>query len=257
MISIDIDNLQQAGANGLFRLRAVLFVFVVGISVIFIGLTAALLFWLPLKYIWGLITGWSRFFAGCCKHLVGVTVHVQGQENLPRSGVIYYAKHQSAMETLFFQTLFPHYVWIVKQEAKRIPFFGWGLNAMKPIWIDRKSGSTAVEQICEQGAQRLDDGIGVMIFPEGTRVPAGQTRPFKMGGAILAKHANAPIVPIAHNTGSFWPAKRLLFARSGVVDVVIGEPVYPEGLSEEQITTRAEQWINQTVASLEAKVDDH
>ncbi len=237
----------------LFKLRAWCFVLVVGTSVVLIGAVLALLFWLPLRWIWRMVNGWCHFFLACCRWIVGVRFRVRGREHIPDRGVIYFAKHQSTWETLAFQTLFPHYVWIVKKEAKRIPFFGWGLNSLQPIWIDREAGRSAVEQICDQGGERLRDGIGVLIFPEGTRVAVGQTLPFKMGGALLAASSGAPVVPIAHNAGLFWPAKRLFFVRSGTIDVVVGEPIDPTDQSPEQINRQAEEWINTTVRELDQR----
>jgi 1-acyl-sn-glycerol-3-phosphate acyltransferase len=152
------------------------------------------------------------------------------------------AKHQSAWETLFLEAKFPDQCWIVKKELLWLPFVGWGLMAIRCIAIDRSSGGAAREQIVQQGAQRLKDGIWVTIFPEGTRVPPGQRGRYGIGGALLATRTGAPILPIAHNAGELWP--RYAFRkRPGVVQVVIGPVVEAAGRDVLSVKNEVEDWI--------------
>ena len=187
--------------------------------------------------------------------MVGVDFVVEGKEKISVPACVYYSKHQSAWETLVFMTVFDPYVWILKREALWIPFFGWGLAGLKAIAINRKAGRSAIEQIKRQGRQRLENGLGIMIFPEGTRVPPGQTKRFGLGGAILAQSAGVPIIPIAHNSGSFWPARHWLVKRPGTIRIIIGDPVYPDERSPEEVTADIKRWMDETVRGLEEGVN--
>ncbi len=114
-------------------------------------------------------------------------------------------KHTSVFETFAQLAILPNQTWVVKGELLWIPIFGWWLAGTRAIAIDRKSGRTAVTQIIEQGKERLGKGVSLSVFPEGTRMPAGTTRRYGIGGAALAQAADVKIVPIAHNAGDFWP----------------------------------------------------
>jgi 1-acyl-sn-glycerol-3-phosphate acyltransferase len=129
------------------------------------------------------------------------------------------------------------------------PFFGWALAATHPIAINRQGGHGSVAQILEQGQQRLTAGIWVMIFPEGTRMPPGQTRRYGVSGTLLAQKAGCLIVPVAHNAGDLWP-RRGLRKRRGTVRFVIGRPVDPAGRDPRQVNEEIQRWIEDSVARL-------
>jgi 1-acyl-sn-glycerol-3-phosphate acyltransferase len=172
----------------------------------------------------------------------GIRYQVSGWENVPKSPAIIMSKHQSAWETLFIESRFPDQCWIVKKELLWLPFVGWGLMAIRCIAIDRSSGNTAREQIVQQGAQRLKEGIWVTIFPEGTRVPPGKRGRYGIGGALLAVRTGTPILPMAHNAGEFWP--RYAFRkRAGVVKVVIGPLIHTAGRDVISVNNEIEAWI--------------
>lgn len=178
---------------------------------------------------------------------LGITAEVRGWENVPRSPAIIMAKHQSAWETLFLEARFPDQCWIVKRELLWLPFVGWGLMAIRAIAINRASGQTAREQIVQQGAQRLKDGLWVTIFPEGTRVAPGRRGRYGIGGALLAVRTGAPILPIAHNAGEFW-GRYAFRKRSGVVRVVIGPLIATEGRDVLSVNAEVENWIEGQMA---------
>jgi 1-acyl-sn-glycerol-3-phosphate acyltransferase len=172
----------------------------------------------------------------------GIRYEVQGWENVPAAPAIIMAKHQSAWETLFIEGWFPYQCWIVKRELLWLPFVGWGLMAIRAIAIDRSSGQNAREQIVQQGAQRLREGLWVTIFPEGTRVAPGKRGRYGIGGALLATRTGAPILPIAHNAGEYWP--RYAFRkRAGTVKVVIGPLIRTEGRDLISVNNEVESWI--------------
>ncbi len=174
----------------------------------------------------------------------------EGMENIPDGPVIFFAKHQSAWETFALQSYLPSFFWILKREVMWIPIFGWGIATLNPIAIDRSAGRAAVEQIVLQGTARLERGWRVMIFPEGTRIATGDTRRFGMGGAVLAQKSGCPVVPIAHDSGSFW-VRRGFHKKAGTIRVVIGEPFCTTGLSPDDINAKAKTWIDTTTAALE------
>ena len=105
---------------------------------------------------------------------------------------------------------------------------GWGLKLLRPIAIDRGAGHRAVNQVIEQGKERLADGLWVIIFPEGTRVARGETRKYGLSGALLAAASRILVVPVSHNAGDFWPRRGIL-KKPGTIRVVIGEPIEARG----------------------------
>ena len=173
---------------------------------------------------------------------LGITYEVIGWENVPDFPVILMAKHQSAWETLFMESRFPPQCWIIKKELLWLPFVGWGLMAIRCIAIDRSSGQSAREQIVEQGAKRLAQGMWVSIFPEGTRVAPGKAGRYGIGGALLATRTGTPILPIAHNAGEVWP--RYAFRKyAGKVTVVIGPLIRTEGRDVLSVNNEVQGWI--------------
>ena len=172
----------------------------------------------------------------------GIGYQVSGWENVPDFPVIVMAKHQSAWETLFMQARFPPQCWIVKRELLWLPFVGWSLMAIRCIAIDRTSGKNAREQIIEQGTRRLKEGMWVSIFPEGTRIAPGQRGRYGIGGALLAARTGAPILPIAHDAGEYWP-KYAFRKRPGTIRVVIGPLIATEGRDAVSINNDIERWI--------------
>ena len=121
---------------------------------------------------------------------------------------------------------------------------------MHAIAIDRKAGHSAVSQVIEQGKDRLAEGDWIVIFPEGTRMPAGETRRYGVSGALLASETGKLIVPVAHNAGHYWP-RRGLRKRPGTVRVVIGPPIAAAGREVREINEEAQAWIEATVRRLD------
>jgi 1-acyl-sn-glycerol-3-phosphate acyltransferase len=163
-----------------------------------------------------------------------VRVTVEGLENIPPDGAVVASKHQSTWETFALESWFHPQSWVVKRQLLRLPFFGWGLKLMQPIAIDRSAGREAVRQIVAQGGERLRRGRYVVVFPEGTRVPAGKRGRYRIGGAILACETGYPIVPVAHNAGEIWPRRGFLI-RSGVIRVRIMPPLSSRGREPDEL----------------------
>jgi 1-acyl-sn-glycerol-3-phosphate acyltransferase len=172
----------------------------------------------------------------------GIGYVVSGWEHVPKFPVVIMAKHQSAWETIFIESAFPSQCWIIKRELRWLPFVGWGLMAIRAIAIDRTSGSSAREQIVEQGAQRLKEGHWVTIFPEGTRTAPGKVGRYGIGGSLLATRTGTPILPIAHDAGEYWP--RYAFKKKrGTVKVVIGPLIETNGRDVISVNNDVRNWI--------------
>jgi 1-acyl-sn-glycerol-3-phosphate acyltransferase len=186
----------------------------------------------------------------CCR----LDYTVEGRENLPSSASLVLMKHSSTWETLAQVQMFPPQTWVLKRELLWIPFFGWALRVLKPIAIDRKGGAAAVQQVLDQGKQRLESGVWVVIFPEGTRVAAGQSRRYGLSGALLANATGRPVVPVAHNAGYFWPRHGLL-KRRGTIRVVIGKPIATAGVEARQINEQVQRWIDAQLERIKPAAD--
>jgi 1-acyl-sn-glycerol-3-phosphate acyltransferase len=195
------------------------------------------------------ITTWSRLMLAGAETILGIRYRVLGAESLPPPPYIVLAKHQSAWETLAFQVIFPQQVWVVKRELLWIPFFGWGLAMLAPIAIDRASGPRALNQLLEQGRERLARRYCIVIFPEGTRIAPGSRGKYQVGGAWLAVKTGTPVVPVAHNAGELW-RRRAFIKRPGLVTVSIGAAIDPRGLTPEELIRRVESWIESEMQRL-------
>lgn len=219
------------------------------LSILAFAPPALLTFPLPLALRFRFISQWARFNLWWLERTCGLGYTVHGLENVPERACVVLCKHQSAWETLALQRFFRPQVWVLKRELLWIPFFGWGLAMLRPIAIDRTTPRKAIEQIIEQGRQRLADGSFVVIFPEGTRVPPGERRRYLSGGAMLARRAGTLVVPVALNAGEYWPRNSFL-KYPGHVQVVIGPPIDTAGRSAGQINALAEEWIESTMTRI-------
>ncbi len=194
-------------------------------------------------------SSWTRMMLFLLRHVCGIRYRIIGAEHIPQTPSIVLSKHQSAWETLAFQEIFPPQVWVLKKELLRIPFFGWGLAMTSPIAIDRSARKKALEQIVEQGKDRLQRGFWIVIFPEGTRIPPGQRGRYRIGGAWLATHVHVPVVPVAHNAGELW-GRTSFIKYPGTVTVSIGKPIDPAGMEASKLNARVEAWIEDEVSRI-------
>jgi 1-acyl-sn-glycerol-3-phosphate acyltransferase len=189
---------------------------------------------------------WLGWQIDAARLLCGIEVRVTGMENLPvgkTSPAILLVKHQSTLETFLMPTLMPHpLAYVFKRELIFIPFFGWAMGRMDMIHIDRRLRAQAFNRVVEQGKRLLAQGIWVIMFPEGTRIPRGQAGTYKTGGTRLAVETGAPVIPIAVSSAKVWPRKAFI-KRPGVVDVVIGKPIPSQGRQAEELMREVEAWI--------------
>lgn len=236
--------------NLLLALRATLFYIPYALATGWISVTGVLFTsWLPIgARIWYLGL-WNHFTLYWLWLTCGVRFEVRGRENLPAGPCVLLSKHQSQWETYFLQVAKTPVATVLKKELLSVPFFGRGLRLLEPISIDRSNPKQALRSIQEQGLMRIQQGRSVMIFPEGTRIPPGQTGNYARSGAELACRAGVPIVPVAHNAGLYWPARRFL-KFPGTVQVVFGAPIDTRDGNSRALTEQVKQWIEAEVAAM-------
>ena len=238
----------------MITIRSVLFFVLAIVNTIFFGI-----FVLPLcfiRYEWGYDTarGWGMVTLWLARWVCGIDYTVHGRQNIAAHPCISMAKHQSAWETVFILSTIPRAVWIIKRELQWLPIIGWVLFALKSIAIDRKSGKRAVDQIEEQGRDRLAQGLWISIFPEGTRVAPGKRGRYGIGGAWLAVKTGTPILPIAHNAGECW--RRNAFLKyPGMVTVSIGPLIQTAGREVAEVIADVENWIEAEMLKLPRACD--
>lgn len=207
--------------------------------------------WLPPLKLYSVANSWARVQLWMLKTLCGLTYVVEGAENIPPGAHISMWKHSSAWETIAQAAIFPPQAWVLKRELMWIPLVGWALHFLQPIAINRKAGASAVNQVIEQGQNRLAQGLWVLVFPEGTRVSQGERRKYGVSGALLASRAGVKIVPVAHTAGDYWP-RRGWVKRRGVIRVVIGKPIEAAGRDPRELNEEVRAWVETALATLGA-----
>ncbi len=185
------------------------------------------------------------------KLFCGLSYEVEGMENIPldRPAIIL-SKHQSAWETVALRQFISPQTAVLKKSLLQIPFGGWALATMKPIAIDRQNQKEALRMLIDQGTERLQEGLFVVVYPEGTRVAPGQSKKFNAGGAMLAQKSEFPVIPLAHNAGQFWPRNSFL-KYPGVIKVKIGPMIDTRNRKSKDINAEAQEWINQAMQKIE------
>ncbi|MBL4762117.1 MAG: 1-acyl-sn-glycerol-3-phosphate acyltransferase [Gammaproteobacteria bacterium] len=224
-------------------LRAIMFWLPMIVSVVIWGSLLLLMF--PFSYLQrvAFLNIWSSLVIWWLGITCGLKYKVEGLENIPaeRASVIM-SKHQSTWETIILWKIMPPLVWVAKKELMRVPFFGWGLAMLKTIALDRGAGRSAINSLVEQGTERLKNGLSIVIFPEGTRVLPGHKKRYKKGAAILAVESGFPVLPLAHNSGEFWP-RHSFIKWPGTVTLVVGPLIESRGKTADELLAEVEAWI--------------
>jgi 1-acyl-sn-glycerol-3-phosphate acyltransferase len=230
-------------------LRSVLFTMALFAGTLLYAVVVLLFGWLPSHKLYAIARSWGRVNLWLLAKLCDLTYTVQGRENIPAGAHVSMWKHSSAWETIAQAAVFPPQAWVLKRELMWIPLVGWAVKCLKPIAINRKAGATAVTQVIEQGKQRLQEGLWILIFPEGTRVAVGETRKYGVSGALLASKAGCKIVPVAHNAGYYWP-RRGWMKKPGTIQVVIGPAIDAAGRDARELNDEVRAWIETALAGL-------
>ena len=202
---------------------------------------------------WGIIgaaRGWALSSLWLLRVVAGTTVEFRGLERIPSGGLLVAAKHQSMWETFALLTIFKDPAFVLKRELIWIPFFGWYAWKARSVPVDRSAGSQALTLMNLRARDEVRRGRQLMIFPEGTRRPAGAPPAYKFGVAHLYTNLGVPCLPIALNSGLYWPRRRFI-RRPGTIVVEILEPI-PPGLPRDvffrEVQTRIEEASDRLLA---------
>src|SRR5690606_2680745 len=188
-------------------LRSLLFYLGYSLATVIISIVLLSTIWLiPQRHRFFAFSLWGRFVIFWLRLCCGIRHRVEGLENLPATPVVILSNHQSSWETIFLYQLFSPVCPILKKELLKIPFWGWALRLQQPIAIDRSKPREAGKSLLTQGAKRIKEGASILVFPEGTRAPAGKLGKFSRGGAQLAAGTGTDLIPVLHNAGNHWPA---------------------------------------------------
>ena len=207
-------------------------------------------FWLvgmiPLFFIprWLMIRGIILFFSSYIpfeRYIAGIDFEVRGRENLPAGPCLIAMKHQSAYETFKLHYIFGDVAVILKRSLMFVPLWGWYQAKSGVIPVDRGAGGRAMVSLLTGARKIAAQKRSIVIFPQGTRVPPGAKRSYKSGVSVLYEDLNWPVVPVALNSGVFWP-RRAFFLKPGrvVFDIL---PAIPPGLGREEMQKRMEEAI--------------
>ncbi len=217
--------------------------FVVAISYV---VSSTTLYWI--------CAGWLRTAVQGGTWILGIRNRVQGMENLPQGAqdpAVLLVKHQSTWETFVMPAIMPHpLAYVFKKELLRVPFFGWAMGRLDMIHIDRSQRARAFAKVVQQGRRLMKEGVWVIMFPEGTRIPRGQVGEYKTGGTRLAIAAGVPVIPIAVTSARCWPSKAFI-KRPGVVDISIGKPIPTEGREADELMAEVQVWIESEMRRLD------
>jgi len=196
---------------------------------------------LPMNYVTAVVRVWQRGATWLSKVLVGIHYRIEGEENIPQGACIIAAKHQSAWETCLLHVLFHDPAIVLKKELTYVPVWGWLAKATGLIPIDRKGGVRSLAIMKKAASDAVKAGRKIVIFPQGTRVRPGLKKAYKVGVVAMYQDLDIPIVPLALNSGLFWP-KGCFIKTPGTITLRFLPPI-PVGLSRSQVMRRLQHDI--------------
>ena len=203
---------------------------------------------LPYAFLHGVLRAYARSSLWLLRVVCGVTVEWRGREKLPKGAYIVACKHQSAWETFALFLLLPDPTYVLKRELMWIPLFGWLARKARMIPIDRRSRAAAMARMMAAARNEIARGRQIVIFPEGTRRPVGAEPHYLPGVAYLYAQTGLACVPIALNSGLFWP-RRSLRRYPGTVLVEVLDPIAP-GLGKREFLARLQSALEEASARL-------
>ena len=208
-------------------------------------------FLMPYQAVVEVAKTWGRVNLVLLRVIAGVDFEIRGREKIPQGALIVAAKHQSAWETFALLHLFASPTFIMKRELQWIPIFGWLTIKGRMVAIDRGAAAQALVRMAQRARVELTHGRQLIIFPEGTRRPVGAEPRYKPGVAYLYGKGDVPCLPVALNSGLFWP-RRSILRRPGTVVVDILDPI-PPGLDKKVFIARLQDEIETATARLIAE----
>jgi 1-acyl-sn-glycerol-3-phosphate acyltransferase len=231
------------------KIRGALFLFWMVGWMLILGVLCLPFLVLPASWtLWPLRLWLALVFFGA-RFLVGIKIEVRGRENIPDGAALLASKHQSMADVLVPWQLFSFPAIILKQELSWLPVFGWYAMKLKNVAIDRKAGAKALRKMLAQTRALAGAGRQLLIFPEGTRVEPGGKAGYKPGVAAMYKEMQAPCLPIALNSGLYWPAHGLNFKPGTIIVQIL--PAIAPGLDRKtfmkELETRIETATNELI----------
>ncbi|MEQ8602321.1 MAG: lysophospholipid acyltransferase family protein [Marivibrio sp.] len=234
-------------ARPMDRVRSIVF------ALTFYPLTTAMLILLlptlllPIRWARPVCYLWVDFFDWMSRRVLRVRYRIQidreASDAIARGPVIFAAKHQSMWETLIFNALLNRPAFVLKEELTRIPLFGRFLKKFEMVAVDRTAGAAALKGMVRQARDQIEKGRSVVIYPQGTRVAPGEKRPYLPGAAALYSQIDAPVIPIALDSGRLWP-RRAFVKRAGTITVKVLAPI-PKGLDRKSFLQMLKARIEQ------------
>jgi len=194
---------------------------------------------------------WTGGIVFIARWVAGIRHEIRGLENLPKGPVILAVKHQSAWDTFFFDSVLPDAVYVLKRELLDIPFVGWHMRKTEMIALDRSAGVKSMHMLLEKAQATLAARRQIVIFPEGTRTAPGTSGRYMPGLAMLAAAVDAPVVPVALNSGLFW-ARKAFLKQSGTIIVEFMPPM-PKGLDRRAFLNELQSRIEDKTRLLESE----
>lgn len=206
---------------------------------------------LPRRYIWIAVRSWAAANHTLLKWICGIEHEIIGAEKIPADGIIVASKHQSAWETFTIAALLPDPTFVLKRELQWIPLFGWYTLKARLIPVNRGARMAALEQIATGARDKIRDGRQIIIYPEGTRRPVDAPPTYKYGVAHLYGELGVPCVPVALNSGLYWP-RRSLRLTPGKIRMEFLDPIMP-GMDRMAFLKHLEAEIEAATARLVAR----
>lgn len=214
-------------------------------------IVATLTLVMPRRVLIAVVKNWARFNFWLLRAICDVHMRIDGLEKIPRGPLLVASKHQSMWETFALMTVFADPAFILKRELLWIPFFGWCARKAEMIPVDRGARSQALAAMTRRAKIEVERGRQLVIFPEGTRRAPGAEPKYKFGVVHLYAEIGVPCVPIALNSGLYWP--RRSFRRfPGTIRVEILDPI-PPGLDRQTFAERLQAEIESATARLVAE----
>ncbi len=232
-------------------LRTFLFYFSFYIWTMILAILAIPVIFLPKAVAYRLVKFWAGGTLWLLRLCCGLGYEIRGRKHIPDSPAIYAIKHQSAWETLALLTITPPLTAVLKKELLNIPIYGWYMRKLGMIPIDRSAGAGAMKKVIRRARVMLDAGRSFMIAPEGTRMPPGETRRYQPGVVALYKDLGLPVIPVALNSGLFWPKGRWTKPPGTVLIEFL--PQVAAGLGKDELLETLKAQIEPATRALEAE----
>ena len=244
------DTRERSAAGAPEMIRSVVF------AVVFYGTTAAIaIFYVPLlllprRAFSAMTRLWAWLILAAVRWILGIRYELRGVEKIPNGPAIFASKHQSVWDTLIFNLIVPDCAYVLKRELFVIPLWGWFVWRVGMIGVDRSAGAKALKQMVADARQILGQGRSIILFPQGTRTAPGDVKPYLPGAAALYRGTQFHVVPVALNSGLFWP-RRKFRKTPGLITVEFLPPIAP-GLDRRAFLAQLQAQIEPATQRLEA-----